>query len=172
MSEAVRISARYDKRRLIASPITMFGLAPQNAAVMACSMLAASELLALLEARGITRADIGRVLKLPSSRISEMYNGRRRLQLDEAKKLVEAFRVDESAEPLSVPIARLLVLYAAEALEAPLSPDDRRVEELARDFRAFSEFATDPRVRSSQEAVAAFFQGLRLAPGRTTESLA
>lgn len=148
----------------------MFGLAYPDRRRMACFMLAADELLKLLEDRGVSRADIGRALKLPSSRISEMYKGRRRLHLDEAKKLVETFRIEESApgsEPLSVPIARLLVLYAAERLETPLSPDDRRVEELAQEFRAFSEFATDPRARTSQEAVAAFFRGLRLAPNRT-----
>lgn len=130
-------------------------------------MLGASELLSILDQRGVSRADIGRVLKLPSSRVSEMYSGRRRLQLDEAKKLVEHFGVEESVNPLTTPIARLLVLHAAEALSLSIEPDDQRVEAIARDFRAFSQFAADPRVRESVETAQGFLQGLRLAPGRT-----
>lgn len=134
-------------------------------------MLGANELLGILEAKGVKRADIARVLDLPSPRITEMYKGERRLQLDEAKKLVERFEIEEAAlSPLSVPIARLLVLYAAESLGVDVSPDDERVEGLAQEFRAFSEFAADPQARESQEQVQAFFRGLRLAPSRAIGS--
>lgn len=139
-------------------------------------MLGAREILELLEQREITPAQIARALKLPSSRVAEIFNfafGRpgkpRKLTLEEAKILVEKFDLEERLSPLSVPTARLLVLYAADALGAPVDPDDPRVEELARDLRAFSQFAADPQVRESESLVEGFFQGLRLAPGRRDE---
>jgi hypothetical protein len=98
-----------------------------------------------------------------------MYSGKRRLQLDEAKKLVERFDIEERINPLSTRVARLLVLHAVMALNLPLDPQDERVEEIARDFRAFSQFAADPRVRESEQSVEAFLQGLRLAPSRTAD---
>lgn len=134
-------------------------------------MLGAADLLKLLKDRGVTQAAIGRCLGLPSPRISEMYKGERRLQLDEAKKLVESFGVDEAAiSPLSEPVARALAIYAAETLGLQASPEDERVEELAQELRAFSEFAVDPRVRDSVESIQGFLRGLRLAPNRAAGS--
>jgi antitoxin component HigA of HigAB toxin-antitoxin module len=157
----------YDKRSADATPSTIFAVERCLNEAHHAAMLGADELLKILEQRGVTRAEISRVLNLPSSRVSEMYTGKRRLQLDEAKTLVEKFGIEEGVNPLSVPIARLLILYGADSLGVPLSPEDPRVEELARDFRAFSMFAADPRVRESTEAVEGFFRGLRLGQDRT-----
>jgi antitoxin component HigA of HigAB toxin-antitoxin module len=162
-----------EKRRLspfrdeVCGAPTMFGVEGSEPCALHTHMIGANELLTILRDRGVKNADIATLLELPSSRVAELYSGRRRLRLDEAKKLVEHYRIEERISPLTVPIARQLVLYAADQMGLPLAPDDPRTDELARDFRAFSIFATDPRVRESEEAAAAFFQGLRLAPTRS-----
>ncbi len=129
-------------------------------------MLSAKELLGILRKRGIKNAAVGRVLKLPSSRVAELFGGKRRLQLDEANTLIAAFGIEDEVSPLNGPSARLLVLHAAERLGADVSPEDPEVEELAQDFRAFSEFVASRKVRENVEAFEAFLQGLRAAPGR------
>jgi hypothetical protein len=69
----------------------------------ATAMLGTQQLLATLEARGVSQAEMARVLNLPSSRISEMYAGKRQIKLDEAKRLVEAFDLDD-ANPMPLPM--------------------------------------------------------------------
>jgi antitoxin component HigA of HigAB toxin-antitoxin module len=142
-----------------------------NDSAQSSPMLSTSELLSLLSDRGIKKAAIARVLGIDPAGVTRLYSGERGLYLDEARKLVDAFKlpVDSAPPPLTIPIARLLVLHGAEALGAELSPDDPRVQELAQDFRAFSMFATDPRVRESTSAVEGFFQGLRLGVSRSSE---
>jgi thiazole synthase len=49
-------------------------------------------LLENLKSRGISQADIGRTLNLPSSRVSEMCSGQRRLTLEEYLLLLKTFR--------------------------------------------------------------------------------
>lgn len=153
----------------------MFGVDSTFSAGVNGPMLGAAELLMILERRGVTRADIGRLLDLPSSRVSEMYSAitggkskSRRLQLDEAKKLVEFYRLENGAEspaasPLSELAAKQMAIYAAAHLDAAVDPDDPRVDELARVYRAFAQFAADPRARESEEAILAFLQGYRTA---------
>jgi len=134
-------------------------------------MLKADELLAALRERGVKNAQVEETLGLPSSRVAEIFGKRRRLQYDEGVQLIERFGIaDPALEPLSIPVARLVVLYLAEAVGSPLRPEDPRVEELARDIRAFSSFASDPRRRQSPEAAEGFFQGLRSAPDRKVRS--
>jgi antitoxin component HigA of HigAB toxin-antitoxin module len=134
-------------------------------------MLSTDELLRLLAERGVRKAAIARVLGIDPAGVTRLYSGDRGLYLDEARKLVDAFKlpVDSATPPLTTPIARLLVLHGAETLGVAISPDDPRVQELALDFRAFSMFATDPRVRESTSAVEGFFQGLRLGVSRSSE---
>lgn len=75
-------------------------------------MLGSKELLAALESlkeRGATNnAALARLLKLPTSRVAEIFSGTRRITIDEMKVLVEHFRLEpgpsapsaESLEPL------------------------------------------------------------------------
>ena len=153
----------YDKRSTISSGITIFDVEPYGSAFQCAPMLGANELLTLLRGRGVRNSDIARVLKLPSSRVSELFNGTRRLQLDEAKKLVESFGVEEpdSVSPLNGPIARLLVIYAIERLGVNLPAEDPQVEELAQDFRVFAQFAASRKVQQSVETFEGFLEGLR-----------
>lgn len=158
----------YDKRSTLASPITMFGVEGYVESAQNAPMLSADELLTLLRERGVKNAQIERVLKLPSSRVSELFKGERQLKLHEYKKLVEEFKVEETAPPLSEPIARLMVLYAAERLGTEMLPEDPQVGELAQEFAALSRFAADPDVRPSLDAFQAFLHGLRLGRDRTS----
>lgn len=158
----------YDKRSMLASPFTMFGVEGYVDGAQNAPMLSADELLTLLRKRGVKNAQIERALKLPSSRVSELFKGERQLKLHEYKKLVEEFGLEELSPSLSEPIARLMVLYAAERLGAEMRPEDPQVEELAQEFAALSRFAADPDVRPSLDAFQAFLQGLRLGRGRTS----
>lgn len=128
-------------------------------------MLTTADLLSLLEERQIRNKDIANALGVTPSRVTEIKKGERSIKLDEAVKLVAAFGLElpqgPPVAPVPVSVARLIVLYVA--VELGLSPGrEERVEELAQDIRAFSEFAADPKVRSSVELSEAFFQAMRL----------
>lgn len=127
-------------------------------------MLSEREILEALESKGVPKNEIARTLGIDESGVTRLYSSGRRLKLDEARALVEKFDLPGAkVTPLSLPVSRLLILHAAESLGVAVKPDDPRVSEIALDFRAFSRFATDPRVRESEDAAAGFFQGLRLA---------
>ncbi len=128
-------------------------------------MLGTSELLARLKADGVRHVDMARALRLPTSRIAEMYSGKRGVRLDEAKTLVEAFNLDETnnAPPINAQMAQLLILHVASMLGVALLPSDPRVQELAEDFQAFSKFARDHLPAQSPDATSGFLYGRRLA---------
>lgn len=101
-------------------------------------------LLLALRSRGVSNAEIARAVGLPDSRIAEIFGGRRQVKLDEAKRLVDAFSLEEpvsAAEPISDDVARLLVLHIAARAGASLDPADALVQELAADLTAFARFA-------------------------------
>jgi transcriptional regulator with XRE-family HTH domain len=125
-------------------------------------MLDTAELLARIEARGISNSDVARVLNLSPSRITELRKGERTLKLEEAVKLVRVFGLeqDSPATPLPVPIVRLLVRYIGERMDASL--EGEALLELTEDVRAFAEFVADPKVRDNLTAAEAFFQAMRL----------
>jgi hypothetical protein len=134
-------------------------------------MLSKGELLAALAAKGVSNADIQRVLDMPSSRVSEILRATpgkettlkpRELTYDEGAKLVRAFlpELNHSVPPLPVAILRLLVLHIAKALDCTVP--EEQLTELAEDLRAFSEYASDPKVRGNAEASEAFFRALQL----------
>jgi hypothetical protein len=136
------------------------------------AMLSTADLLRALEVRKVKKERIAEVLGIDPAGVSRLYSAGanpRQLKLDEAKKLVEAFNLEAppTPSPLPIPIARLAALYCADSFGVAIDQTDPRIEEVARDLRAFSMFAADPRVRESTEAVQGFFQGLRLAPDRT-----
>jgi hypothetical protein len=125
-------------------------------------MLDSDQLLHLLEQKKVRNIDIARALGLPDSRIPGIRRKDRKLTLDEGAKLVRAFALeqDQGAPPIPPAILRLIVLHIARELGS--DPDDNRLEELAQDLRAFSEFVADPKVRRSLNAAEAFFQAMRL----------
>lgn len=134
-------------------------------------VLSTRQILAQLEAAGVKRARIAEALDLPPPRVTEMYKGERRLYHDEAVKLCEAFNLDERPEPLTVPVAKMLVLHAMNQLGHRLDPNSDRVLDLAQDFRAFAEFAADPSAEVSESALDAFLRG-RLSGNRLRSKVA
>lgn len=130
-----------------------------------CGVLNTDELLQALENKGIRNVDIARALNLPDSRIPMIKKRTRALKLDEAVKLVQVFglRSDERAAPLPVPVLRLIVQYIVSELGLKIDAESEpRVEDLLKDVQAFSEFAAEPKVRSSVEAAEGFFRAMRL----------
>lgn len=132
-------------------------------------MLSSRELLERLSRKKISNARVARVLGVDDSAVTRMHKGGRRITLDEAKKICDAFALDEEEEAerreLSDPVARLLVMHAAEMLSVALAEDDPRVAELAADYRIFSRLAVDPVARASAEIVDGFFRARRLERG-------
>lgn len=127
-------------------------------------MFDTDELLARLEQRGVRNIEIAKALNLPDSRVPEIKRKDRALKLDEAVKLVRAFQLesDQAALPLPDPILRLIVRFVALQLGTRLEEDDPRLEEIAEVLRAFSAFASNPKVRRSVEAAEGFFQAMIL----------
>ena len=158
---AVMVQHCYDKRISSASGKTISVVDGRSAFNHSSQMLGTQQLLAALEAGGVAQADMARVLRLPSSRISEMYAGKRQIKLDEAKRLVEAFGLEgaSAAPPINEQTARLLVLHVANRLQVRLSPEDDLVQDLARDFQAFSKFARAHLPSPSPEATSGFLEG-------------
>jgi DNA-binding Xre family transcriptional regulator len=146
--------------------IADYALENNSAAAHNRHMLSSEQLIELLSARNIPKNEIAKTLGRDNSAVSRMFGNARSVKLDEAKALVERFDLQAPdsppLSPLSLPVARLLILYAADRLGLSLDPADPRVEELAQDFRAFSRFAADPQVRENADAAAGFLQGVRL----------
>jgi predicted XRE-type DNA-binding protein len=165
MISAVDMTASYVNRKICQVPVTKRGVAFDGTKLQFASVLNSSQLLARLSEAEIKNVDIARALGIPESRVSEMRAGKRRIKLDEAVKLVDAFDLDPEADasqitPLTMPIARLLVLHVAQSLRADLP--EETVADLAADLRAFALFASDPQVRDSLQAADGFLQALRI----------
>lgn len=149
-------------RNTLASPITASVIDRFGAYLHASNMLSARELLDALDAKSVSRADIARALGIAPPRVTELYKGERQLKLDEAKRLVEAFNLDGDASlspVLSEQVSRLLVLHVASHLAMPIDPADERVEGLALDLQALSQFARDHRSELSTDAASGFLRG-------------
>jgi len=161
ISSALIMRARYEKRNSDASPIPTTVVESNAKLLHAVRMFDTETLLEMLKARGIKNADIARAVGLPSPRITEMFNRTRKINLDEAKRIVEAFRLDEpeQSDPLSEGVARLLALHVANRVGRPLLPEDGTVQELAEDLQAFARFAWHRRTHLTAEATQGFFAG-------------
>lgn len=130
-------------------------------------VLTTGDLLTRLDEIGAKNADIARVLNVSPSRVTEIKKGDRRIQLDEAAKLVAAFGLESppspaTVVPLSDRVTRLLVEYVALELGCDPEGSRGRIAELTKDVRAFAALVSDPKVRESEDAAEMFFQALRL----------
>lgn len=165
MISAVDMATPYERRKVKSIAHTKPGVDFYGTKIHSARVLNSTQLLARLSDLGIKNVEIARVLKIPESRVSEMRAGNRRIKLDEAVKLVEAFNLEEVARanpvtPLTTPIARLLVLHVAGSLRQDLP--EETIADLAGDLRAFAQFVADPQVRDSVQAADGFLQALRI----------
>jgi hypothetical protein len=130
-------------------------------------MIRHDELLAALirmRADGRVRnSDVQRWLGLESSRVADIFNGRRRVQLDEAATLVERIGMDKPRNKcvLSKQAAAMFVTHAIKSAGVAV-PDDQ-VDALARDMVEFVEIAS---AGPSLKKLHGFFLG-RLRSGGT-----
>lgn len=96
----VRIPHCYDKRSTNAIAFTKFVRDGSNPRCQNARVLDHDSFVALLRqmiADGRTsNAAIGRIAKLPSSRVSEIFSGKRRVQVDEMKALIEELEIEDS----------------------------------------------------------------------------
>lgn len=170
MSCAV-IPPDYAIRSNDARGFTKYGVAPRYDSVQLCGVFSKSELLSALGAKGITNAEMQKALGLPSSRVSEILRATpgketdlkpRELTYDEGVRLIQAFlpELSQGVSPLPIAILRLIVAHIARELDCAI--DEAQLADLAEDLRAFSEYASDPRVRGNAEASEAFFRALQL----------
>ena len=92
----------YDNRSIDASEITMFGADARIRRGHCPSVLSSTELLAALRRlkdEGVTsNAKLSRLLGLPSPRVVEIFDEKRRITIDEMKVLVEAFSLMPKVE--------------------------------------------------------------------------
>lgn len=101
---------------------------PRQNARMLDSKTLITELGRLRDTGVTTNAEIGRLLGLPSSRVAEMFSGKRTIKIDEMKVLVERFGLDHSGRPV----------FNAESLEPlleailPLAPPSGRMTDQVR----------------------------------------
>src|SRR4051812_18772864 len=90
---------QYDKRSTGASPATMSVADSAFRGRHVPRMLGSADLLAALRRlkseEKTTNADLARLLSLPSSRIAEIFEGKRAVKIDEMKTIVEHFELEE-----------------------------------------------------------------------------
>lgn len=87
-----------------------------------------SWLIAEREAKRLTNADLQRLLKLPSSRVSDIFSGERQIKLDEAKAIVEHYKLDRAPEAATISADALAPILAA---VVPLAPQGELTDRFA-----------------------------------------
>ena len=126
-----------------------------------------ASIIADLKARGVTQSAVAEVLHIAQPQISKLFSGARQLKLDEACRLVDAFKLEATPSPagdvISEPVARLLTLWVARELGAKVDPQDARVGEIALDLQAFAQFVSETAARATPDVLNGFFHGLKSA---------
>lgn len=105
--------------------------------------------------------------------IHRILAGKRRLKLDEAKKLVDTYDLEPVAPAgsLSLESARVFILYAAEALGIDSVPDNAQTDMLVQYLRDFVNVTADARYRQDMGSVEMFVRSLRRAREASTEQV-
>lgn len=124
-----------------------------------------SRLEELLEAKSIQKKDIADALNISPQRIAGLFNGERKLKLDEAQRLVEQFNLEDPSELVSsiatIPVLAMLVRHVLQDLAPGVVPESIRIEDTAKDCAAFLRYAADPQVRANIDLAAGFFLALK-----------
>jgi transcriptional regulator with XRE-family HTH domain len=172
MSETVIDRDYTENRNSCNSPIPGCVIYAPETMRVSGRVLTTDQLLARLRERKIKNADIARTLGITPSRVTEIFNGDRRVLLDEAVKLAQAYGLEPEpkATPLPPQMIRLSVLYVAAVLGVPLERTEERMADILATLRAFSEFVADPKVRRSVESAEGFFQAMLLRPQAAPEA--
>lgn len=120
---------------------------------------------AKLEAKEIQKKDIAAVLNISPQRISDLFDGGRKLKLDEAQRLVERFNLEDPGDAVTsiatLPVLAMIVRYTLQELAPGVVPDANRIQDIAKDCSAFLRYVADPQVRDNIDLAAAFFLARR-----------
>ena len=135
------------------------------------TMLRQADILTELAARGIKQGEIADALGITRPNANKLFKpaaktGKTRsLTFDEGVTLIERFGLDKPddspVEAMGVRAARLVVQYVAQQLGVKIDPDDGRVEDLAQDIRAYSEFVATAHVGDNQDRAQGWLDGRR-----------
>lgn len=157
------------------APSTMFGADGMRPIRLYRRVLSHEQLIAELERlKGegqTTNADLARLWNLPSSRVSELFAGKRRVTVDEMKVVVERFGLDD-IRPTPTPSAKMLapLLDALLPLVPPGDQSGRSVEVVSEALSYGLQLlegtdaipASEDALRVAARAVAARFRDLSL----------
>lgn len=148
-----------------------FLLAPDRQRTHHGPMDTSEMILSALKARNVTHERIAAVLGVATKNATRLFNpdpktGKpRKLSYDEGMALINAFGLqddaDDGIEPMSLPVARLAVQYVAQQLGVKIDPDDERVEDLALDIQAYSEFAASSQIGENPDRAEGWLDGRR-----------
>lgn len=96
------MSSHYDKRSNLSTKIFTNCVADASlCASYQSRVLSTDEFLAEIRRRAGVDADVGRALGIPSSRIAELFSGKRRLRYEEAKILADKYMPEENGITIS-----------------------------------------------------------------------
>jgi hypothetical protein len=134
-------------------------------------VLGSIEILRELERLNVDRKEIAKLLDIDAGAVTRLFYALRdnppqtprKLQHDEAVKLVEKYRLEQSppVPPLPGAVWRLVARHASLRLGLSLEEDDQRVRDVAADLAAFSRFVRNPRVQGSIDAAQNFFEAMQ-----------
>lgn len=143
----------YDKRKAFASPdLTESVIYAAGASAHGPSMLETRELLAKVEAKAASRAEIARVLGLAPPRITEMFKGERQLSYAEARKLCLHYKIEPAQQIRAAQLLPILTacFFAEPSAEWTESNLRRLAEEIEYGLELMNSGATSP---PSQDAI-------------------
>lgn len=125
-------------------------------------VLTKEEFLSEVRRRAGRDAEVGRVLDLPSSRVAELFSGKRGLRYEEAKKLADHFMIDKEETP-AVKAEQLEPILSACLRNAPKTGwTDTEIQRLARAVQYGLALITSSPVSADALAVAGQAALLRL----------
>lgn len=134
-------------------------------------VLGSIDILRELDGRGVDRKEIAAALEIDAGAVTRLFYALvedppqkpRKLQHDEAVKLVEKYRLEQAPQAAVLPASvwRLVAHHASLRLGLSLEEDDERVRDVAADLAAFSRFVRNPRVQGSVEAAQHFFDAMQ-----------
>jgi hypothetical protein len=174
MSVTVAMQHHYDKRSTLASETTKSVAESRSALLHDLGMITHADLLQWLHARRdageLANSDLQTLLKLPSSRITEIFNGKRQIKLDEAKAIVDHYDLEAGPRVAQIP-SEALAIVLEELLRQTEGrrPSASTLRPLAEGLsRGLQLLADNPAIHANMDAVKAVAQALAVRPPAAT----
>lgn len=174
MSVTVAMHLHYDKRSAYASVTTKSVAESHSALLHDLGMITHADLLQWLHARRdageLANTDLQTLLKLPSSRVTEIFSGKRQIKLDEAKAIVDHYDLEAAPRIAQIPSEALAIvleelLRQTEGRRLGASTLRPLAEGLSRGLQLL---ADNPAIHANMDAVKAVAQALAARPPAAT----